>query len=369
MRRMEPSQVDTTEALRDDVPTSASTTLRAGLRVLMVIPGNENDQAVFTFARRQIESIEEAGVEVDRFFLASRTSPAVLQSERRRLRARMASFQPDLIHSHFGSMTGCFSAVTGGVPVVVTFRGTDLNPRYRSAWKNLRDGWLRTNLGHALSHVAAFKASGIVCVSEQLRQRLYGVARRDAIVVPVGVRLDRFPLVPYQQAREALGWDFADPVILFNAGRRPQTKRIDLALAACEVVKRTIPTTRFAVLDGHQSPERVPLYLNAADCLLMTSDFEGSPTIVKEAMACSLPVVSTPVGDAPEHLARVQPSAVVPPNAEAIGAAARAIIATRQRSDGRAFIADELQEEVLAQRIVELYQVVVSRARAGAMRA
>ncbi|MFN8570904.1 MAG: glycosyltransferase [Gemmatimonadaceae bacterium] len=347
------------EGLGNDTLTSATIPPHRGLRVLMVIPGPEHDQAVFSFARRQIESIAESGVEVDRFHLASRTSVSVLQSERRRLLSRINAFRPDLVHAHFGSMTAYLVSTTSHVPVVITFRGTDLNPRYRSVWRNLGDGWLRTNLGHALSHLAARRADGIICVSEQLRSQLMGSRRRrNAIVVPVGVRLDRFPLIPMNEARTELGWAPSEPVVLFNAGRRPKPKRIDLALAACEVVRRTIPDVRLAVLDGHQAPDRIPLYLNAADCVLMTSDYEGSPNIVKEAMACNLPVVTTPVGDTGERLARVTPSAIVASDAEAMGRAATEILRQRERSNGRAIVEDELRDEILTRKIVALYHRV-----------
>lgn len=357
--RIESTRIEHEEGVGGDTLTSATISAGAGLRVLMVIPGPEHDQAVFSFARRQIDSIAESGVEVDRFHLASRTSVSVLKAERRRLTARIEEFRPDIVHAHFGSMTAYAVSTTSRVPVVITFRGTDLNPRYHSMWRNLGDGWLRTNLGHALSHAAARKASGIVCVSEQLRSQLMGAARRrNAIVVPVGVRLDRFPLIPIGAARLELGWAQEEPVILFNAGRRPKPKRIDLALAATEVVRRSIPDARLAVLDGHQAPDRIPLYLNAADCVLMTSDFEGSPNIVKEAMACNLPVVTTPVGDTAERLARVSPSTIVASDPVAIGEAATSILRQRQRSNGRAIVEDELRDEVLTQQIVALYHRV-----------
>ena len=62
-----------------------------------------------------------------------------------------------------------------------------------------------------------------------------------------------------------------------------------------------------------RQPDSVPLILNASDALLVTSRYEGSPNIVKEAMACGLPVVTVPVGDVAERLAGVSPSWIVPP--------------------------------------------------------
>ncbi|MFN8582191.1 MAG: glycosyltransferase family 4 protein [Gemmatimonadaceae bacterium] len=344
-------------AVQGDILTSGELPADIGLRVLMVIPGPEHDQAVFSFARRQIDSIAEAGVTVERFYLASRTSVAVLQRERQRLRERIAAFMPHIVHAHFGSMTAYAVTLTSRIPVVVTFRGTDLNPRYHSAWRNLTDGFVRTNLGHALSHAASWKAAGIVCVSAQLRDKLVGQARRArAIVVPVGVRLDRFPLIPRERARAILEWAPDAPVILFNAGRNPKSKRVDLALASWRVVQRTMPQARLVLLDGHQAPESVPLYLNAADCVLMTSDYEGSPNIVKEAMACNLPVVTTPVGDTRERLARVRPSAIVAPDPEALGAAVLQMLKDPCRSNGREIVAEELRDEVLTRKIVALYE-------------
>ena len=84
----------------------------------------------------------------------------------------------------------------------------------------------------------------------------------------------------------------------------PIGKRLDLAEAAVAFAQRTIPNLRLHVFRGTTHPDEMPLYYSAADALLMTSDYEGSPTVVKEAMACNLPVVSVDVGDMPQAIGR-----------------------------------------------------------------
>src|SRR4029079_13851520 len=83
----------------------------------------------------------------------------------------------------------------------------------------------------------------------------------------------------------------------------------------------------------------MPLYYRAADALLCASLSEGSPNVVKEALACNLPVVSTPVGDVPERLKGVYPSAVVARDAHSIGEALVQILLERRRSNGREHVA------------------------------
>ena len=97
------------------------------LRVLSVIPAEEEGAAMI-FAKRQVRALREVGVVSEPFFLSSRTSPFILVREWRRLRREIRSFRPDLIHAHFGTMTAFFCALSGTRPLVVTYRGSDLNP-------------------------------------------------------------------------------------------------------------------------------------------------------------------------------------------------------------------------------------------------
>src|SRR5262245_13841768 len=92
------------------------------LRVLFVIPAATGG-ATMIFATRQSEAVVQAGITGLKFFLASRTNPRVLLRERRRLRAEIAAFRPEVVHAHFGTMTGFFCVWSSQVPVVVTYRG------------------------------------------------------------------------------------------------------------------------------------------------------------------------------------------------------------------------------------------------------
>jgi teichuronic acid biosynthesis glycosyltransferase TuaC len=99
----------------------------------------------------------------------------------------------------------------------------------------------------------------------------------------------------------------------------------------------------------------MPLYYRAADVLLCTSKVEGSPNVVKEALACNLPVVSVPVGDVTERLAGVYPSAIVPRAPKHISEALTKILSERKRSNGREQVR-HLSLEHVAQKILQVYR-------------
>ena len=104
--------------------------------------------------------------------------------------------------------------------------------------------------------------------------------------------------------------------------------------------------------------------MNACDCLILTSDWEGSPTVVKEALACNLPVVTVDVGDVRDLLAGVEPSRIVPDQAEALGDALIEVLRLDARSDGWRR-AEDMSERRTTDRVTEiLHQVVKSSSSA-----
>lgn len=330
----------------------------APLRVLHVIPGAAETPS-FVFAKRQCDALERSGVDVRRFFLASRTAPGVLLREQARLRREEDAWRPDVTHAQYGTMTAFFTTRASRRPVVVTFRGSDLNPAPS-------DPWPRHAVGHLLSQLAAQRAARIVCVSAELRARLwFASSRAKTDIITDGMDLDLFQLMPRAEARTRLGWADADRLVLFNAGRAPRVKRLDLAEAAVRAAARRGSALRLVTLDGRQPPERIPLMLCAADCLLVTSDYEGSPTIVKEAMACNLPVVSVVVGDVADQLRDVEPSRLAPRDAEALGRALADMTAAPRRSNGRDKIRATLLESQVTARLMACYRRAARPAAAG----
>jgi glycosyltransferase involved in cell wall biosynthesis len=304
------------------------------------------------FARRLMDSLRHKGAHIEAFYLRSRTSPRALLSEWRRFRRELERVRPSIVHAHFGSVTAIFAALAArGIPLVITYRGGDLNAARGSFRRRVR-----SVLARALSQLAALRAARIVCVSRQLRDRLWW--RRDrAIVLPSGVDISAFVPEPRAAARSRLGWTLDHPVVLFNSSHDPLVKRLDLAHASVEAARRQIPALRLDVLDGMIAPSEVPTRMNAADCLLVTSDTEGSPTVVQEALACGLPIVSVAVGDVAERLAGVVNTCVVPRDPAAIGAAVVEMVREPRRTDGPARSA-EFSTARIAEKLLALYDEI-----------
>lgn len=311
--------------VRDALRRKASEGARS-MRLLLVIPGDPDGNQM-PFARRQGRAMEQqAGTVVAVHYLRERTSLAGLWRERRAFRELSRSFGPDLVHAHYGTITGLFTVVVSSAPVVITFHGSDLNP-------TPTDGRLRDLMGRLCSQFAAYFAAGIICVSEGLRQRLWW-RREEVQVLPMGVDLAVFKPMDKATCRTGLGWGEHERFVLFNANN-PALKRMDIAERTIALlIERGIPA-KLQLLTGGVGPDRIPALMNACDALLLCSDREGSPTMVKEAMACGLPVVTSDVGDVRDRLRDVRPGAVVAQDANALADALEPVLRAPSRSNGR----------------------------------
>ena len=325
------------------------------MRVLYVVPGQRHHGSM-RFAYDEIARVETTGAVVRVVNFPTGFNPVAGLRAGLGLRREAKAFRPDLVHAHFGSLTALATSLFSPVPVVVTFRGSDLNPAPS-------DGWLKSSIRRFVSQLSTLSIRRIICVSQQLRDGLWW-AKGKATVIPSGVDLTRFQPVPAGGARESLGWDATQQVILFNAGRDPGVKRLDLAEEAVNIARKELPGIRIEVMRGSVPHERVPLLMSAANCLVVTSDFEGSPDIVKEALACDLPIVSVPVGDVAERLEGVSHSYVVERDAQAIAAALVRVVQAGERSNGRSHVA-ALDADEVAAKIVAVYQAVCAGNASG----
>jgi teichuronic acid biosynthesis glycosyltransferase TuaC len=322
---------------------------RCSLRILAVIPGTDEGSS-FVFARRQIDSLKKLGHSIDTFHLRSRTSPVATIREGLRLRRVLAKLQPDLVHAHYGTVTSCLCALCVRAALVITFRGSDLNPASEVAT-------LRAVSGLLLSQLSTFRAQAIICTSKQLKTRLWW-RRENAVVIPSGVDLELFKPGGQGVARQELSLPLSEKIVIFNAGTNPILKGLGLAQQAVAIAEKSVGRIRFIQLDGAVSPNRIPLYMNAADCLVLASKAEGSPNVVKEAMACNLPVVGVNVGDSAEQLQGVSASHIVDRDPIAMGEAIAEVLKAGQRSNGRERI-ERYSQQAVARLISDVYLAAV----------
>lgn len=334
----------------DRIGHAAVGTVPNRIRVLSVIPGAPEGSSMI-FARRQSASIGREGAEVRDFFVAERMNPIGVARELRRLVAAVREYNPHILHAHYGTVTAVLTvAGAGRRPVVITFRGSDLNASSSvSLLRNLAGRWL--------SQMAALRATRIVCVSQRLRDRLWW-RRNDVLVLPSGVDTSLFRHRDRSAARAELGLTPEAPLIVFNCGRDPWVKNLDLAEAALVEVRRRVTGAELIVMRGDWLPEKVPLLLSAADCLLVTSRQEGSPNIVREALATGLPVVSVDVGDVADRISGIPGCRVCATDAVDIGNAVADVVLSGARVDAGAMV-EQYSEVAVARRLLAVYEAAV----------
>jgi glycosyltransferase involved in cell wall biosynthesis len=250
----------------------------------------------------------------------------------------------DLVHANYG-LVAPLALAQPVRPVVLSLWGTDVYGRF---------GWVADRLGRF------FDAR--VAVSREMADRLPFGCR----VVPHGVDFDRFSPVPRAEARAEVGWPRDRRQVLFPYDPDRDVKNYDRAE---RVVRRAdeelpVPVDLRAV---HGVPhERVPWYMNAANALLLTSRWEGSPNAVREALACDLPVVSTDVGDVREQVEGVARSYVCADDGELVDRLV-AVLRSGERSNGRE-TARRYSLSRMGDRLLEVYASVLDGEAAASLR-
>jgi teichuronic acid biosynthesis glycosyltransferase TuaC len=279
------------------------------------------------FLQVQIAALRDRGVRCDVLVPPpdSRGLLGYLKTARL-VRHTASSERYDLIHAHYG-MTAV-PCLFQRHPLVVTFHGSDIYGTIKSSGRKS----LKGHLERLASRLVAWRANIVIVVSS----RMAAISPwAKPIVVPVGIDTELFRPTSQRAARRRLGLDGHKPLVLFAAHRDNPVKRYWLADKAVSLLRQQVPEATLVAVSGERL-DQMPLWMNAADVLLITSAFEGGPMVHREAMACNLPVVSVDVGDVAFHLNDVRECHVVADDARALADALQLVLATRNRSNGRA---------------------------------
>ena len=329
------------------------------LRVLMITsawPQPGRPQTTH-FIKRQAEFLRKAGVDVDVFHFQGFRQPLNYVRAWARIRPRLDPARYDLVHGQFGQ-SGVL-ALPKRMPLVVTLRGSDILGIVGPGGRHTRQG----RMLQSLSRFVVRRADAVVMVSEHMRAYLpEGVA---ATVLPSGLDLDLFRPMPRAEARERLGLPNNRRLVLFSANPDLPRKRHWLAKAAMEALPREMDAE--LVVTWGVAHTDMPLYMSACDVMLFTSMQEGSPNVVKEALACNMPVVSVPIGDVALRMRGIDGCEVTADeDPETLAAALGRVLRRGGRVRGRETV-EHLDEYRTTERLIDIYHSVLGARRAPAV--
>lgn len=246
---------------------------------------------------------------------------------RRRLAELLRTTQIDLIHAHTIMPDG-FAAVLLGrefkIPTVCTIHGSDVN---LYPW--------RSRLSYLAIRWALLNTDNLIAVSQKLKDKVHTIAGSlDVAVAHNGADSQKFKPMDKSEARRVLGLPLNRKILLF-VGNLWKVKGIAFLIQAVQQLAQP-DLDLYVVGDGDlrerltkqaadaglqsacnfaglQPHDRIPLWLSAADCLVLPSLSEGLPTILCEAMLCKTPIVATDVGGVSEIVRNRITGLLVPP--------------------------------------------------------
>jgi teichuronic acid biosynthesis glycosyltransferase TuaC len=321
------------------------------MRVLImtaIYPTPENP-AFGSFVRTQAQSLKRAGIGVEVLVLKGANRKLIYPRGVFQLRNLLKWGSFDLVHAHYG-FVGMVARTQWRVPVVVTYHGDDLLGTVLEDGKKARWSSLVVAAGKKLAqHVDA----AIVQTPEMASK----LTRSSVFVIPHEVDFAVFNPTERVHARAMLGLKADKKYVLFAADPQIPVKRFPLAKAAADLVARRDPSIELLVI-CREPQERLALYMSACDVLVFPSYQEGSPNVVKQAMACNLPIVATDVGDVRQVIGKTRGCYVCHPTVSEFAARITEILSAPNRTDGRDRIR-HLDSSTVSERIIEVYERVL----------
>jgi len=303
------------------------------LKVLFVCGGN-NATGRSPNVDVQAEGLVQAGVDVSFFEIKGKGAKGYLKAVPA-LKKVLAKKNFDIVHAHYG-LSGIVASLAGASPLVVTLMGSELqmNTPFRITMKFFsRNVWKK-----------------VIVQSEKMRSVVGG----NAVVLPNGVDVQQFRCTDRHKAKEATGFKFGKHIIWVSDTGRPE-KNYKLAKETFALLESK---NVFLDVVNDVPHAKMPDYFCAADVLLLTSLWEGSPIVVKEAMAAGLPVVSTDVGDVKELTAGVAGCFVTQADARQLAKALDEALSLGRRTEGAKHI-EHLDRKIISERLKDIYRDMI----------
>jgi teichuronic acid biosynthesis glycosyltransferase TuaC len=332
---------------------SRQQTAEGPLRVLVVTGVYPTEQKPHsgTFIKTQVDSLIAAGLRVELLLPKPGPSPMRYLAATVQVFLKTLTGRFDIVHGHYGLW--CLAArMQWTTPVVTSFMGDDLLGTVTA------DGGYsnKSTVVAGISRYLCRRVGAAIVKSEWMKKASSG---GNVFVIPNGVDFELFHHIPRAVARAALGWNQDRYYVLFGNDPKIPVKNFPLAQAAIECLHNSGIPAELVVASGLPQTKLVQ-YINASNALILSSIAEGSPNIVKETMACNVPVVSTDVGDVSEVIGRTKGCSVCPHDPVALATALEQALRHTESTTGRADIM-HLERSVVAQQVIAVYEQVINK--------
>lgn len=260
--------------------------MEESIKVLFIASSNSHNSEITPFIKAQARSLRDLGVSVNEFPITEKGIKGYLKAAKK-IRKHLKNNDYDIIHAHY-TLSGWATVLSfPKKPIILSLMGTDAYGEF------VAPGKIRFTSRYLILLTKLIQpfVSKIICKSAHIASFVY--LKKKSVVIPNGIQLDRFR-VSDTCFRSELGLKTNKKYVLFLGNKEIIRKNYKLIVAAINLLQdkninliAPYPITHSDVIK----------YLNSVDCLAVPSLMEGSPNIVKEAMACNCPVVATDVGD------------------------------------------------------------------------
>jgi teichuronic acid biosynthesis glycosyltransferase TuaC len=261
------------------------------MKILFISSGNHSDFHHGT--KDQINSLAGKGIKTDVYLIRGKGFLGYLKNIRE-IKTTINKGSYDVIHA-IGGHSGLAVILTMNIKnLCVSYLGSDIQGDYSpNFFKNFH-----SRIIACIVKISSFAPNKIIVKSKRMMLLLPNKVKKKCHVVPNGVDFGLFKPLDAFSAKKHLSLEIKKKYILFLGNTKKHNKNFKLLAEAFKLLK---DKSNIELLTPFLTPHTlIPYYLNACDVLVLTSFKEGSPNIIKEAMACSCPIIATDVGDSKE---------------------------------------------------------------------
>lgn len=308
------------------------------MRILVVASFNKGRFAPFIV--EQVEALKKRGCMMDFFGLQGKGVQGYLRNLPL-LKQKIKEFHPDVIHAHYG-LSGLFANLQRRVPVVTTYHGSDINDKKVLPFSK------------RAMHFSAWN----FFVSRKTLE--IANPKKKYTLLPCGIDLSDSQLTEKTEARRKMNLQVDRKYVLFAGAFDNVVKDAPLAKEVIACMQES--QTELLELKGY-TREEVTLLMCAADAFLLTSQTEGSPQVIKEAMACGCPIVSVDVGDVKERVEGVEGCFVSDSRdpSDLADLLIKALTFEGKTNGRKKIVEDGLDNQIVAKKLFEIYERVLRR--------